>query len=44
MLELPIDDNHGRTVAFIQLCVGKGDISNATQFINTHMKAFMRKP
>lgn len=44
MLELPIEDQYGRAVAYIELCIGKGDITDATRFINTHMKAFMRKP
>lgn len=36
-------DSHNRVVAYINLCIGKGDITAATQFINTHAKAFHQK-
>lgn len=39
-MEIPIEDQYGRVQGYINLCVGKGDIMAATQFLNTHAKAF----
>lgn len=34
--EVPVEDSYGRVVGYLGLCVGKGDLTAATQFINTH--------
>lgn len=35
-MEIPAVDNYGRTIGYLALCMGIGDISSATQFLNTH--------
>lgn len=42
MTELPIYDKSHRVIAYIDLCIGKGDIQDATQFLNIHMKGIMQ--
>lgn len=38
MVEVPVEDSYGRVQAYVSLCVGRGDISAATQFLNTHAR------
>jgi hypothetical protein len=38
-MEVPFVDGFNRTIGFLGLCVGNGDIRQATQFLNTHSKA-----
>ena len=38
-MEIPVVDGFNRTIGYLGLCVGKGDIRQATQFLNTHSKA-----
>lgn len=42
-MDVPIEDSYGRVVGYVGLCMGRGDIAAATQFINTHAHAFYNR-
>ncbi len=41
--QIPVVDGFNRTIGYLGLCVGNGDIRQATQFLNTHSRSLNSK-